>query len=218
MATPDVVSLQKYSLSRHGKVTSTATQDMVTLQKQNHARRWRRSPLTVHVANHLLHVVQTLGDGPQKSGDGVRLIGIHRFQHRHDRLQQQHGELQRPNSFCCCCCCWCCWLRIIIHYFCFHVMGYVLQWRDAIKSEWLVLLTMCEPLFLAVRRSADKQKDPGSIPLRLSSLFKSCGLWTIRFNSIQFNSKKTLIIPQGAILLWSWRARKNNNKKQQHKV
>ena len=31
-----------------------------------------------------------------------------------------------------------------------------------------------------------------------------------QFNSIQ----KTLIIPQGAILLWSWRARK----KQQHKV
>ena len=31
-------------------------------------------------------------------------------------------------------------------------------------------------------------------------------------NSIQFNLKKTLIIPQGAILLWSWRARKNLKK------
>ena len=29
----------------------------------------------------------------------------------------------------------------------------------------------------------------------------------VQFNSIQ----KTLIIPQGAILLWSWQARKNNS-------
>ena len=40
-------------------------------------------------------------------------------------------------------------------------------------------------------------------------LLKDC----IQFSSIQFNSnsvkKKTLITPQGAILLWSWRARKN---------
>ena len=32
-------------------------------------------------------------------------------------------------------------------------------------------------LGLAVRRKAGKQKDLGSIPLLLSSLFKSCGLW-----------------------------------------
>ena len=31
---------------------------------------------------------------------------------------------------------------------------------------------------LAVRRKADKQKDLGSIPLRLSFLFKICDLWT----------------------------------------
>ena len=35
-----------------------------------------------------------------------------------------------------------------------------------------------------------------------------------QFNSIEL--KKTLIIPQGAILLWSWRARKKQQ--QQHKV
>ena len=32
---------------------------------------------------------------------------------------------------------------------------------------------------LAVRRQAGKRKDLGSIPLRLSFLFKSCGLWTL---------------------------------------
>ena len=32
---------------------------------------------------------------------------------------------------------------------------------------------------LAVRRKAGKRKDLGSIPLRLSFLFKSCGLWTL---------------------------------------
>ena len=31
---------------------------------------------------------------------------------------------------------------------------------------------------LAVRRKAGKRKDLGSIPLRFSFLFKSCGLWT----------------------------------------
>ena len=31
----------------------------------------------------------------------------------------------------------------------------------------------------AVRRSAGKQRDLGSNPLRLSFLFKSCGLWTL---------------------------------------
>ena len=196
-----MVSLQKYSHARRGKVTSTATQDVVILQNQNHRRRGRRSSLTVHAANPLLHVVQTLGDGPQISGDGVRLIGIHRFQHRHDRLQQQHGELQRPNSFCCCCSWWCwCWLSIRIHHFCFHVMGFALQWRDGIKSEWLVVLTMCEPLFLAVRRSADKQKDPASIPLRLSSLFKSCGLWTIRFADDRVWSSRGYLMR----LTWHW--------------
>ena len=32
---------------------------------------------------------------------------------------------------------------------------------------------------LAVRRLAGKQRDVGSNPLRLSFLFKSCGLWTL---------------------------------------
>ena len=32
---------------------------------------------------------------------------------------------------------------------------------------------------LAVRRQAGKQRDLGSNPLRLSFLFKSCGLWTL---------------------------------------
>ena len=44
------------------------------------------------------------------------------------------------------------------------------------------------------------------------SSFKS-QLKTHLLNSIQFNSK-TLIIPQGAILLWSWRALKNKNTQQ----
>ena len=35
----------------------------------------------------------------------------------------------------------------------------------------------------------------------------------LQFCSIQFNSiQKTLIIPQGAILLWTWRARKKIQK------
>ena len=34
-------------------------------------------------------------------------------------------------------------------------------------------------LGLAVKREAGKQTDIGSIPLRLSSLFKSCGLRTL---------------------------------------
>ena len=37
----------------------------------------------------------------------------------------------------------------------------------------------------------------------------------IQFNSIQF--KKFLIIPQGAILLWSWRARKKKLREQYNK-
>ena len=32
---------------------------------------------------------------------------------------------------------------------------------------------------------------------------------SVHFNLIQFSLKKTLIIPQGAILLWSWRVRKS---------
>ena len=32
---------------------------------------------------------------------------------------------------------------------------------------------------LAVRRQAAKQRDLGSNPLRLSFLFKICGLWTL---------------------------------------
>ena len=32
---------------------------------------------------------------------------------------------------------------------------------------------------LAVRRYAGKQRDLGSNPLRLSYLFKGCGLWTL---------------------------------------
>ena len=32
---------------------------------------------------------------------------------------------------------------------------------------------------LVVRQPAGKQKDYGSILLQLSSLFKSCGLWTL---------------------------------------
>ena len=39
-------------------------------------------------------------------------------------------------------------------------------------------LTVCVSQFgLAVRHWASKQKDLGSIPLRLSSLFKGYGLW-----------------------------------------
>ena len=37
-------------------------------------------------------------------------------------------------------------------------------------------------------------------------------------NSIQFNLKKTLIIPQGAILLWSEQARKKKIQKKKLKV
>ena len=40
----------------------------------------------------------------------------------------------------------------------------------------------------AVRRCAGKQKDLGSIPLRLSSLFKSCGLRTLSCDSAPLNS------------------------------
>ena len=40
-------------------------------------------------------------------------------------------------------------------------------------------------------------------------LFFICLVLLLFLSSIQFNSiKKTLIIPQGAILLWSWRVRK----------
>ena len=40
---------------------------------------------------------------------------------------------------------------------------------------------------LAVRRSAGKQRDLGSNPLRLSFLFKSCGLWTLSCEFVPHN-------------------------------
>ena len=40
---------------------------------------------------------------------------------------------------------------------------------------------------LAVRRLAGKQKDLGSNPLRLSFLFKSCGLWTLSSDFVPHN-------------------------------
>ena len=40
---------------------------------------------------------------------------------------------------------------------------------------------------LAVRRLAGKQKDLGSNPLRLSFLFKSCGLWTLSCDFVPRN-------------------------------
>ena len=42
----------------------------------------------------------------------------------------------------------------------------------------LVPLSLESRFGLAVRREAGKRKDLGSVPLRLSFLFKSCGLWT----------------------------------------
>ena len=42
---------------------------------------------------------------------------------------------------------------------------------------------------LAVRRQSGKQRDLGSIPLRLSSLFKSCGLWTPSCDFVPHNSE-----------------------------
>ena len=43
-----------------------------------------------------------------------------------------------------------------------------------------ILLTLNVSRFgLAVRRQAGKQRDLGSNLLRLSFLFKSCGLWTL---------------------------------------
>ena len=40
---------------------------------------------------------------------------------------------------------------------------------------------------LAVRRYAGKQRDLGSNPLRLSFLFKSCGLWTLSFDFVHYS-------------------------------
>ena len=40
---------------------------------------------------------------------------------------------------------------------------------------------------LAVRRWAGKQKDLGSNLLRLSFLFKSCGLWTLSCDFVPHN-------------------------------
>ena len=42
---------------------------------------------------------------------------------------------------------------------------------------------------LAVRRSAGKQRDLGSNPLRLSFLFKSCGLWTLSCDFVPHNDE-----------------------------
>ena len=50
----------------------------------------------------------------------------------------------------------------------------------AYKSDQQQLLQGVVSRFgLAVRRSAGKQRDLGSNPLRLSFLFKNCGLWTL---------------------------------------
>ena len=49
---------------------------------------------------------------------------------------------------------------------------------------------------LAVRRYAGKQRDLGSNPLRLSFLFKNCGLWTLSCDFVphnQWNIKIALI-------------------------
>ena len=45
---------------------------------------------------------------------------------------------------------------------------------------------------LAVRRQAGKQRDLGSNPLRLSFLFKSCGLWTLSCDFVSLTINETL--------------------------
>ena len=40
---------------------------------------------------------------------------------------------------------------------------------------------------LAIRREAGKQRDLGSNPLRLSFLFKGCGLWTLSCDFVPHN-------------------------------
>ena len=51
----------------------------------------------------------------------------------------------------------------------------------------------CKPFGLTVRRWAGKQKDLGSNLLRLSFLFKGCGLWTLSCDFVPHNIKTTLI-------------------------
>ena len=43
----------------------------------------------------------------------------------------------------------------------------------------------CDPVWS--RGTAGKQKDLGSIPLRLSFLFKSCDLWTLSYDFVPHN-------------------------------
>ena len=54
------------------------------------------------------------------------------------------------------------------------------QWTFSITT---VLISLVRRPGLGVRRYAGKQTDVGSNPLRLSLLFKSRGLWTLRFAS-----------------------------------
>ena len=49
--------------------------------------------------------------------------------------------------------------------------------------------SVCEPVWpsLAVRRYSGKRRDLGSNPLRLSFLFKRCGLWTLSCDFVPHN-------------------------------
>ena len=62
-----------------------------------------------------------------------------------------------------------------------------LYWNNKYPDSGLIYDIKVSRFGLPVRRQAGKQRDLGSKPLRLSFLFKGCGLWTLSCDFVPLN-------------------------------